>query len=85
MIKEELHELNKKYLQLYNNTVENKNEVVIKTINRKTHQKGVASIGINDNKNFVFIFEGAGDGSEDKKQTIDEFVKNYIFFIDYEI
>lgn len=85
MIKEELKELNKKYLELYEKEIETKDEVIIKTINRKTQQKGVASIGIGKNKNFIFIFEGAGDGSDDKKQTIDEFLENYIFFIDYEI
>ena len=50
----------------------------ILSINKKTLWEGVASFYTNG-ENKIWINEGAGDGSDDHGETIEDFLKKYEF------
>lgn len=72
----------KELIKEYQRMTEENDYLIIKTINKTKKNKGVASVCKNDK---VMVFEGNPDGSDDKAISIDEFIKNYQFFLDTEI
>lgn len=72
----------KELIKEYQRMTEENDCLIIKTINKTKRIQGVASVCKNGK---VMIFEGNPDGSDDKAVSIDEFIKNYQFFLDTEI
>ena len=58
--------------------LQNNEEYYLQTKNKKTKRIGAAAF-TKDGK--IKVFEGAGDGSDDKKMSYAEFKKNYNFEI----
>lgn len=50
------------------------------TCNRSTNYEGCASFYTNG-ENKIKVYEGSGDGSEDKSMSYDEFIENYYFVL----
>lgn len=58
-------------------------ELILYTCNIKTGTTGVA-VFYNDNKT-IKVYEGNGDGSDDKEMDYKDFIENYYFFVGHEI
>ena len=64
---------------IYKLGMERKIGIDITTKNIKTGWDGCASFIREDNK--IKVFEGNGDGSDDKEMTYEEFINNYKYQI----
>ena len=60
--------------------LEDDREYYIVTTNKKTHEEGALNFYTNGEKK-VKVYEGNGDGSDDKVMSYEEFIKNYSFMI----
>lgn len=77
-MKNKLKELEKAKILL--NTLGDEFELF--TYNKKTEIQGVAFFC---NDGGIKVFEGNGDGSDDKVMDYETFINNYLFFIAHEI
>ena len=60
--------------------LEDDREYYISTANKKTHQEGTINFYTNGERK-VKVYEGNGDGSDDKEMSYEEFIKNYSFML----